>query len=209
MGWVDADAHVVESPLTWDYLLPYEQKFRPQLLEFSDEYPKSLEGPEILASEVDRWLLSEVDLELFRETARDLQSAWTDEVLEKAVAQLPPEWRTVDNGFIAGSLKARRAELVNYVERFYKFITKKVDVHLTDHAERVVINRDSDEQMTVTATVTVIASLMWLPLVRRYRKTVSRSCPSSSIRLHFSIKGVKSRAAGSWIWITGTPSRRR
>ena len=31
MGWVDADAHVVESPLTWDYLLPSEQKFRPQL----------------------------------------------------------------------------------------------------------------------------------------------------------------------------------
>ena len=31
MGWVDADAHVVESPATWDYLLPSEQKFRPQL----------------------------------------------------------------------------------------------------------------------------------------------------------------------------------
>ena len=26
MGWVDADAHVVESPLTWDYLLPAETK---------------------------------------------------------------------------------------------------------------------------------------------------------------------------------------
>ena len=33
MGWIDADAHVVESPLTWDYLLPSEQKFRPQLLD--------------------------------------------------------------------------------------------------------------------------------------------------------------------------------
>ena len=33
MGWIDADAHVVESPLTWNYLLPSEQKFRPQLLE--------------------------------------------------------------------------------------------------------------------------------------------------------------------------------
>ena len=31
MGWVDADAHVVESPLTWEYLLPSEQRFRPQL----------------------------------------------------------------------------------------------------------------------------------------------------------------------------------
>jgi len=33
MGWIDADAHVVESPLTWDYLLPSEQKFRPQLFQ--------------------------------------------------------------------------------------------------------------------------------------------------------------------------------
>ena len=36
MGWVDADAHVVESPLTWDYLLPSERKFRPQLFEPDD-----------------------------------------------------------------------------------------------------------------------------------------------------------------------------
>ncbi|MCZ6674534.1 MAG: amidohydrolase family protein [Verrucomicrobia bacterium] len=31
MGWVDADAHVVESPHTWDYLTPSERKFRPGL----------------------------------------------------------------------------------------------------------------------------------------------------------------------------------
>lgn len=31
MGWVDADAHVVESPRTWDYLEPSERKYRPAL----------------------------------------------------------------------------------------------------------------------------------------------------------------------------------
>lgn len=31
MGWIDADAHVVESPLTWDYLTPSEQRYRPGL----------------------------------------------------------------------------------------------------------------------------------------------------------------------------------
>ena len=127
------------------------RQFRPQLLEFSDDYPGSLEGPEILASEVDRWLLADVDLELYREIARELQSAWTDEVLDKAVEQLPAEWRAVDNGFISGSLKARRAELVDYVERFYRFITKKVDIHLTDQSERVTITKNSDKQLTVTA----------------------------------------------------------
>jgi len=31
MSWVDADAHVVESPLTWEYLTPSERKYRPGL----------------------------------------------------------------------------------------------------------------------------------------------------------------------------------
>ncbi|MDH3442572.1 MAG: amidohydrolase, partial [Deltaproteobacteria bacterium] len=41
MGWIDADAHVVESPLTWDYLLPSEQKFRPQLFKPEGETQKA------------------------------------------------------------------------------------------------------------------------------------------------------------------------
>ena len=41
MGWVDADAHVVESPLTWEYLLPSEQKFRPQLFKPEGETQKA------------------------------------------------------------------------------------------------------------------------------------------------------------------------
>ena len=36
MGWVDADAHVVESEHTWDYLLPSEKKFRPVLFNPQD-----------------------------------------------------------------------------------------------------------------------------------------------------------------------------
>ncbi len=31
MGWVDADAHVVETPHTWDYLHLSERKYRPGL----------------------------------------------------------------------------------------------------------------------------------------------------------------------------------
>ena len=36
MGWVDADAHVVESPRTWDYLEPADQKYRPALFDPND-----------------------------------------------------------------------------------------------------------------------------------------------------------------------------
>lgn len=129
------------------------RQHRPQLLVFSEDYPKSLEGPTILASEVDRWLLSDVDIELFREVARDLQAAWTDEVINNTVAQLPPEWHAVDNGSIARSLKARRAELVHYVERFYEVLAKRVDIHLTDQNEIVTISSADSNHTKVTASV--------------------------------------------------------
>ncbi len=41
MGWIDADAHVVESPLTWDYLTPSETKFRPKLFKPDDDNQRS------------------------------------------------------------------------------------------------------------------------------------------------------------------------
>ena len=41
MGWIDADAHVVESPRTWDYLMPSEAKFRPMLFRPEGETQKA------------------------------------------------------------------------------------------------------------------------------------------------------------------------
>ena len=41
MGWIDADAHVVESPHTWDYLTPSEKKFRPMLFKPEEDNQKA------------------------------------------------------------------------------------------------------------------------------------------------------------------------
>lgn len=40
MGWIDADAHVVESPHTWEYLTPSEAKYRPSLFKHDDDADK-------------------------------------------------------------------------------------------------------------------------------------------------------------------------
>jgi len=129
------------------------RQHRPQLLEFSEDFSGSLEGPTLLASEVDRWLLSNVELEVYREVARDLQSKWTDDVLEKVVAQLPPEWRAIDNGRLVRAMKARRKELVSYVERFYHFLAKRVDIHLTNQSELVTISSPASRQLVVKASI--------------------------------------------------------
>ena len=125
---------------------------QPRLLEFSDKYPSNLEGPTSNGAEVDRWLLSDLDGRAFTEAAQALQKVWTDEVIDRATAQLPKAWQTLDNGAIAQALKARRAALVPYIERVYRYLAKDVDVHLTDLDDQVTISTGDDHATTITAT---------------------------------------------------------
>jgi hypothetical protein len=125
---------------------------QPRLLEFTDRFPSNLEGPTSNGAEVDRWLLADLDAAAFDQIARELQAAWTDEVIDRAVAQLPKEWRALDNGRLEHALRARRAALVPYVNRFYHYLARRVDVHLTNVDERVTIAHGADRSTTVSAT---------------------------------------------------------
>ena len=133
-------------------MMSFMRARQPRLLEFSDKYAKNLEGPTSNAAEVDRWLLTDLQGDVFEQTARELQAAWTDEVIDRTVAQLPKEWQALDKGFLAGALRARRAGLVEYVRRFYRYLARDVDVHLTDRDERVTIATAADGSTTLTVS---------------------------------------------------------
>jgi predicted TIM-barrel fold metal-dependent hydrolase len=74
-GVIDADAHVIESEHTWDYLLPHEEKFRPKLFA-SPENPEHaywILGGKIIGHR--NPAASEEDLiRMSAETGRDLVS---------------------------------------------------------------------------------------------------------------------------------------
>jgi hypothetical protein len=125
---------------------------QPRLLEFSGKYSSSLEGPTSNGAEVDRWLLSDLDGAAFTTAAQELQKVWTDEVIDRATARLPKEWQALDHGAIAQALKARRAALVPYIQRFYRYLARDVDVHLTDLDDQVSISTAADRSTTITAT---------------------------------------------------------
>jgi hypothetical protein len=125
---------------------------QPRLLEFGERFPSRLEGPTSNAAEVDRWLLSDLDGSAFEQIARELQAAWTDDVIDRAVAQLPKEWRALDKGRLGQALRARRSALVPYVNRYYRYLARRVDVHLTDLDDRVSIVNGPDRSTTVSAT---------------------------------------------------------
>ena len=125
---------------------------QPRLLEFSDKYADNLEGPTSNAAEVDRWLLADVDGPVYDELAKELQAAWSDAVLDRLTADLPEPWRAIDKGALAAALKARRAALPAYVHRFYRLLAERVDLHLTDLDDQVVIATEPDRSTTVTVT---------------------------------------------------------
>jgi hypothetical protein len=125
---------------------------QPRLLEFSGKFPSSLEGPTSNAAEVDRWLLSDLDGARFEQTARELQAAWSDAVIDRAVAQLPKEWQAIDRGRLGATLRARRAALVPYVQRYYRYLARAVDIELTGRDEHVSLANGPDRSTTVTVT---------------------------------------------------------
>jgi len=53
-------------------------------------------------------------------------------------------------GECAAALRTRRADLVNYLLRVYRYYAAVVDIHATDKNERVAIVRNADGSLDVT-----------------------------------------------------------
>lgn len=125
----------------------------PQFLKFSDEYTKHLEGPLRNSFEVDRWLLADLDRAAWETVAAEVAGRLTDEVIERALRQLPPEWFAIDGADKIAALRTRRAGLVAYVLRAYRYEAETVDVHATDRAETVTVARGADDSIDVSIAV--------------------------------------------------------
>ena len=121
----------------------------PQYLQFSEKYPKRLDGALLNSAEMDRWVLSGASRDDFEAVARDLQARFTDEVIDRALRQMPAEWYAQRGESLAAALRARRAGLVDYVLRVYHYYAKAVDVQATDRNERVTVARHDDGSIEV------------------------------------------------------------
>ncbi len=102
------------------------------------------------ARHFDRSFLNEPDGAAWTETAKELQTSITDEVIEKALNDLPPEIREIRGDEIARKLKRRRDDLVKYADEYYRFLSKEVNVLGSDKKEHFVVERMNDEQTKVT-----------------------------------------------------------
>ena len=108
----------------------------PQLTNFGPKYNR-VHGMTFAAREIDRWFLTGLSMSDWEEVALEVQSRIDDEVIARALKELPQAHYELAAEDTAESLKARRAELPDKAEKFYKILAGEVDVHAT-HASEVV-----------------------------------------------------------------------
>ncbi len=85
---------------------------------------KSLTWP---ARHVDRFLLTELDHNDWKDISAYMVEAMTDEVIDQAILSLPPEILDVSGLEIGEMLKSRREQLPEAVDHYYGLLAKQVD----------------------------------------------------------------------------------
>ena len=109
--------------------------YRPMDWEFVgkslSQFEKGMKGLKSLNNSgrnLDRMFLTSLTLEDWEKIARDFQESMTDEIIEKAVLALPKEDQEISGPFIRETLKNRRALMLKVARKYYKMLSKKVDL---------------------------------------------------------------------------------
>jgi hypothetical protein len=102
------------------------------------------------AMDIDRRFTNGVSKQTWIDSAKALQQQLTDEIIEKAVRQLPPEVFPLSGNTIIQALKQRRADIVNYATTYYGFLAEYVDVPGTAKQEWFDVKRLNDRETAVT-----------------------------------------------------------
>jgi hypothetical protein len=131
------------------FLLGVVRKRVPQLVDFGARYP-TVVGATWNGRDLDRRLLTELERPVWDSVAAALTAQITDEVIDEAVAALPPEHRTVGGERLRQALMARRNDLVGMATRYYEHLAGEVDVYGSDLADLAQAVRLADGTTEVT-----------------------------------------------------------
>ncbi|MDQ6770923.1 MAG: outer membrane protein assembly factor [Gemmatimonadota bacterium] len=120
----------------------------PTLVIFKNTYP----DPSALfanANEFDRRMLGTLDGSVWDSIAVSLQQRITDQVIDNAVATLPPEYANGSRK-LATKLKTRRNGLREAADLYYRELWKVADIHGTDADDQATVVRAGNGIVDVT-----------------------------------------------------------
>jgi hypothetical protein len=115
--------------------------FIPRAIPFRSEYRDDLLPLTISAQELDRRLLSDLPREVYDSMAVWLQERLTDEVIEAALRDMPPEWYEESADDLRSALRGRRDRFREVAEQFYEQLAIAPEVHATDEPDLAQVQR--------------------------------------------------------------------
>lgn len=110
---------------------------------------RDLPGYLHLPSELDRRLLADLDRRAWDSVTASVRARVTDDVIARAVRQMPPEYQPLGAAELAEAMRFRRDRLDEASGFFYDWLASDVDVHATDEAERAEVERLADGSVDV------------------------------------------------------------
>lgn len=120
----------------------------PRFQDYGPRYGK-IDGLTYNGRDQDRQLLVGLEREDFERSALELKAALTDADLDSAVAMMPREWHALDGPRLFADLRARRDALPEEADRYYLHLAARVDVTLTNLADRAEATRRENGDLDV------------------------------------------------------------
>ncbi|MEI6949690.1 BamA/TamA family outer membrane protein [Paraflavisolibacter sp. H34] len=125
------------------WLLPKFQGFRKKV--------RDINGFNFNARYFDRSFLNSLGQSDWEQEIALVQSRLTDEVLDRAVGRLPPPIRALSGPAILEKLKARRDHLATEGLRYFRFLSRTVDIAGSDEKEFFQVVPEASGALTVAA----------------------------------------------------------
>jgi len=133
--------------------LRYARVTAPQLTRFSKKFD-TVTGMTWNGRDVDRRLLPQLQESDWDSIAVSVQERITDELIESSVGQLPSSHFDLVGVRMIEGIKARRDGLPKIATKFYLQVSEAVDLHASDGAERVEIERLDNTNLNVRFSTT-------------------------------------------------------
>ncbi len=100
---------------------------------------------------LDRRLLVGIDRTTWDSVVTVFIGNLTDDVIDRAVRQLPPEYSAIDGQRITHALRSRRDHFSTAARIYYRQLADYVDIHLSEKKEYAAVTRLDDHHVSVTA----------------------------------------------------------
>lgn len=120
----------------------------PKLTSYSERYP-GLGTLTFMTHEFDRSHLVDLSPEAWDSIVTFIQQRLTNDVIDRAVAQLPPEHRRLSGAEITSGLRGRRDSLRDIAQKYFAMVNEDASIFGSDEDERAEIVRNADGSVTV------------------------------------------------------------